>query len=144
MANFLSVSPNQTMFLLSVCLVPAGPFCHSCFYLCCLFRKVNNLYILSDFKVAKWAVSSLTHCSNPFQVNMYISRFPIQILHNIQNVQKGKRHQKKDKKFLSFQIVWYPTYQHLAAFGKKFPTTEFGLILAETSCWELEKKIARL
>jgi hypothetical protein len=54
-------------------------------------------YILLDFKVATWAVSSLslTHCSNPFQANMFISRFMIQMLHNIQNVQKGKRHQKK-------------------------------------------------
>ncbi len=34
---------------------------------------------------AKWAVSSLTYCSNPFQVNtgMFISRIKIQILHNI-------------------------------------------------------------
>jgi hypothetical protein len=37
--------------------------------------------MLLDFKGAKWAF--LTHCSNPFQVNMFISRFMIQILHNI-------------------------------------------------------------
>jgi hypothetical protein len=36
---------------------------------------------------------SLTLCSNPFQVSMFISRFMIQILHNIQNVQEGKIHQ---------------------------------------------------
>jgi hypothetical protein len=54
-------------------------------------------YILLGFKLAKWAVSSLTHCSNPFQVNMFISRFMIQILHNIQNVQEGKRHQIQRK-----------------------------------------------
>jgi hypothetical protein len=47
-------------------------------------------YILLDFKVAKWAVSYLTHCSNPFQENIYISRFMIQILHNIQNYRKRK------------------------------------------------------
>jgi hypothetical protein len=29
LANFLSVSPNQTKFLPSVCLVPAGLFCHA-------------------------------------------------------------------------------------------------------------------
>jgi hypothetical protein len=30
-SNFLSISPNQTMFLPAVCLVPAGLFCHSKF-----------------------------------------------------------------------------------------------------------------
>jgi hypothetical protein len=55
------------------------------------FRRFTA-YILLNFKVANWAVSSLTHCSNPFQVNMFISRFLIQILHNTQNVQEGKRH----------------------------------------------------
>jgi hypothetical protein len=52
--------------------------------------------IYADFKVAKWAVSSLTQCSNPFQVNIFISRFMKQILHNFQNVQEGKGHQKKE------------------------------------------------
>jgi hypothetical protein len=52
-------------------------------------------YIILDFKVANWAVSSLTHLFKSFQVNMFISRFMIQILHTIQNVQEGKRHQKK-------------------------------------------------
>jgi hypothetical protein len=28
--------------------------------------------------------------------NMFISRFMIEILHNIQNVQEGKTHQKKE------------------------------------------------
>ncbi len=51
---------------------------------------------LLNFEVAKWAVSSLTHCSNPFQVDMFISRFMIQILNNIINVPEGKRHQKKE------------------------------------------------
>jgi hypothetical protein len=54
LANFLSISPTQTKFLSSVCLVP----------------EVFSAYILLDFKVAKWAVSSLTHSSNPFQVNV--------------------------------------------------------------------------
>jgi hypothetical protein len=44
-----------------------------------------SIYILLDFKVANWAVSSLAHSSNPFQVN---------IAKRIQNVQEGKRHQK--------------------------------------------------
>jgi hypothetical protein len=58
-------------------------------------RRITT-YILLDFNIAKWAVSSLTHCSNPFQINMFISRFMIQILQNIQNVQEGKEHQKKE------------------------------------------------
>ncbi len=62
MANFLYISPNQTEFFPSVCLVPAGLFCHSCCNRCSLFKKVINLYtVLLDFNVAKWAVSSLTH-----------------------------------------------------------------------------------
>ncbi len=110
LANFLSISPNQTLFLPSVCLVPCGLFCHYRLNLC------SQTYILSDFKVAKWAVSSLTHCSNHFQVNMFISRFMIQILYNILNVQEGKRHQKKRdiKFFISFQIC---VVTNLSVFG---------------------------
>jgi hypothetical protein len=86
------------------CLVPPGLFCNSCFNLCSIFQKVNTFTLL-NFKVVKWAVSSLTHCSNPFQVNLLISRFMIQILQIIQNVQEGKKHQKKEtSKLLSFQI----------------------------------------
>jgi len=55
-----------------------------------------SFFKILDFKVAKWAVSSLTHYSNPFQVDMCISKFIIQILHMIQNVQEGKRYQKKE------------------------------------------------
>ncbi len=40
LANFLSISPNQTKFLPSVCLVPAELFCHSYFNLCRLLKKV--------------------------------------------------------------------------------------------------------
>jgi hypothetical protein len=43
-------------------------------------------------------------------------------LQRIQNVQEGKRHQKKS---------------HLAAFWVEFPNSR---ILNETSCWEVEKK----
>jgi hypothetical protein len=57
-----------------------------------------------DFKVAKWTVFSLTHCSNPFQVNMLISRFMVQIRHTIQNVQDGKGIRKKRHQILRFQI----------------------------------------
>ncbi len=34
--------------------------------------KRLSTYILLDFKVTKWAVSSLTHSPNPFQVNMFM------------------------------------------------------------------------
>ncbi len=52
----------QHWFLPSVCLVPAGISCHSCFNLCSLFfLKRLSTYILLDFKVTKWAVSILTH-----------------------------------------------------------------------------------
>jgi hypothetical protein len=52
------------------------------------------------------AVSSLTHCSNPFQVNMFISRIKIQILHNITTKCTGreKTSEKRDVKYLSFKI----------------------------------------
>ncbi len=40
LANFLSISPNQTKFFLSVCLAPAGHFCYFGFSL----WGVNNLY----------------------------------------------------------------------------------------------------
>ncbi len=43
LANFLSISPNQTYFLTYVCLVPAGLFCYSCFNLCSLFNRQTNL-----------------------------------------------------------------------------------------------------
>ncbi len=82
LAKFLSISPNQTKFLPSVCLVPAGLFCHS-FSKPLVSLRMLSTYILLDFKVAKWAVSSLTHCSNAFQVNMFTSRFIIQMLHII-------------------------------------------------------------
>ncbi len=55
-----------------------------------LFSLVNT------FKVAKRAVSLLTQYSNPFEVNMFISRFMIQLVHNILKVQEGKKHQKKE------------------------------------------------
>ncbi len=34
--------------------------------------KMLSTCILLDFKVTKWAVSSLTHSSNPFQVNVFM------------------------------------------------------------------------
>ncbi len=100
LANFLSIYPNQTIFLSSVCLVPAGllPF---------LFQSKQLTQILLDFKVAKWAISSMTHCSNIFEVHMFILRFMIQILHNIPNVREGKRHQKKENQTCKgSKFVW--------------------------------------
>ncbi len=45
LSNFLSISPNQTKFLPSVCRVPAGLFCYFAFSLCGVFKKVINLTI---------------------------------------------------------------------------------------------------
>ncbi len=53
MATFLSISPNLTKFLTYVCLVPAGLFCHSCFNLCSLFKKVINLYTFRLLRLLK-------------------------------------------------------------------------------------------
>ncbi len=132
MANFLSISPNRIMFLPSVCLVPAGLFCHSCFNNCSLFKKVNNLYTFR-FKVAKWAFSSLAYYSNSFQVNMFISRLMIQYFIIIKMYTKGKTSEKRDIKFLSFQIcvvtnLSAPTLLlslFLLFLGRGFPTAEF-------------------
>jgi hypothetical protein len=44
--------------------------------------------------------------------------------------------------------VWQPTYQYTLAayvfvpsvFGENIPTAEFGMISAETACWDMERK----
>jgi hypothetical protein len=54
LANFLYISPKQTKFFPSVCLVPAGLFCHFEFSLCSVFEKLIYLTIVG-FKVAKRA-----------------------------------------------------------------------------------------
>jgi hypothetical protein len=59
-------------------------------------RLTITTFILLDFKDAKWAVSPLTHCLNPFQENMCISRFMIQILPNIQTVQEREKTSEKE------------------------------------------------
>jgi hypothetical protein len=56
-------------------------------------------------------------------------------LQRIQTVQEGKRHQKKETSSF-FCLCSF-------CFGKKFPTAEFGMISTETSCWEIERKIAK-
>jgi hypothetical protein len=64
---------------------------------------------------------------------MFISRFMIQILHNIQNVQEEKRHQKKEtSNFEASNFLWLLTCQHLAAFvmvpsafGRRFKQLNF-------------------
>jgi hypothetical protein len=68
LANFLSISPNQ-VFAVRLSGPRAGLSYHSCFNLCSVSRKAINLFTyLLYFKVAKWAVSSLTHSSNSFRV----------------------------------------------------------------------------
>jgi hypothetical protein len=54
------------------------------------------------------------------------------ILQRMQNVQQGKRHQKKiHLAALSLFLLFY---------GRTFQTTILKVILAETSCWEIERK----
>jgi hypothetical protein len=50
--------------------------------------------------------------------------------------------------FKLLNFVWYPTYQYTQAayvfvpsvFGENIPTAEFGMIWAETACWDIESK----
>ncbi len=65
LANFLSIFPNQTMFLPSVCLVPGLDFSAIPVSISAVSLGMLSTYFL-DFKVAKWAVSYLTHSSNSF------------------------------------------------------------------------------
>jgi hypothetical protein len=67
LARFLSISPNQTKFLPSVCLVPGQVFSAIPVSISAVSLGRRNLYTFY-FTVAKWAVSSLTHSSNPFRV----------------------------------------------------------------------------
>jgi hypothetical protein len=71
LANFLSNSPNQTkfcgLFAWSQLDFPAIPVSISAVSL----KRLSN-YLLLNFKFTKWAVSSLAHSSNPFQVNMFM------------------------------------------------------------------------
>ncbi len=52
-------------------------------------------------------------------------------LQRIQNVQEGKRHPKKETSSCLFLLFLRET----------FPTAEFWMISAETSCWEIERKL---
>ncbi len=103
-------------------------------------------YVLLDFKVAKWAVSSLTHWSNPYQVNMFISKFMIQICIIFKMYRKGKDIIKKRHKIFLIFLIYLVTNLSspfvfvFSAFGEKFPTAEFRMISAETPCWEIERK----
>jgi hypothetical protein len=67
LVNFLSIPPNKTKFLPSVCLIHGLDFSAIPVSISAVSvgRLSNNIYLL-DFKVAKWAVSFLTHSSNPF------------------------------------------------------------------------------
>ncbi len=76
MANFLSISPNQTKFLPSICMVPGLDFSaipDSIFAESLGKLSIYILYFL-DFKVykCKWAMSLLTLSSNPFKYCKYV------------------------------------------------------------------------
>jgi hypothetical protein len=53
-----------------------------------------------------------------------------------------------DLQFLSFLICVVKTYQYTQAayvfvpsfLGENIPTAEFGMISAETACWDVERK----
>jgi hypothetical protein len=59
LANFLSISPNQTRFLPSVCLVPGLDFSAIPVSNSAVSSGRLSTYTFLDFKVVKWAVSSL-------------------------------------------------------------------------------------
>ncbi len=100
------------MFLPSVCLAPAGLFCHP---ISAVSLRRLTTYILLDFKVAKRAVSSLTHCSNPFQICLFQdSWFKYCIIFKM--YRKGKDIRKRDIQFLSFQICVVTNLSALSCF----------------------------
>ncbi len=50
LANFLSISPTKPQFLPTVCLVPAGHFCRSCFFSSCTLSRIcilRTMYMFS-------------------------------------------------------------------------------------------------
>jgi hypothetical protein len=100
-------------------------------------------YLLLDFKVSNGQFPSDTLFKS-LSSNMFISRIMIQILHNIQNVQAGKRHHKKGQNFQALSLfgtnLSTPFVFVFSAFGEKFPTAGFRIILAETPCCEIERK----
>jgi hypothetical protein len=58
LANFLSISPNQTKFLPYVCLVPAFYFSVIPASISAVSLRRLSTYILLDFKIAKYADTS--------------------------------------------------------------------------------------
>ncbi len=93
-------------------------FCH---YLS--FSEWFQLKFQKKFKIeAPYSAVSLT--SRQTRQNINSKRR----LQRIQNVQEGKRHLAA--------FVFVPS-----VFGEKFSTAEFWIISAETSCWEIERKI---
>jgi hypothetical protein len=95
LANLLSISPNQTKFFPYVCLVPG-----------------------LDFSAIPVSISAVFLTGRQTWQNVNRKRR----LQRIQNVQEGKRHQKKETSSCFFLL-----------FLEKFPTAEFLILLAETS-----------
>jgi hypothetical protein len=64
LANFLSISQNQTKYFAVCCLVSGLDFSAILVSIPAVsLGRLSTLYFL-DLKVAKWAVSSLKHSSN--------------------------------------------------------------------------------
>jgi hypothetical protein len=85
-----------------------------------------------DFFAIPISISSVSLTSRQTWQNVKSKRR----LQKIQNVQEGKRHYKK-RHLVSFVLV-------PSDFSEKFPTTDFGIISAETSLWEIERKLPKI
>ncbi len=122
------------MFLRSVCLVPLDFSAIPVSISAASLRRLTT-YILLDFKVAKWAVSSLTHFSNPSSKYVYFKNldsntcmiFKLSI--NGKDIRK-KRHQIfKLPNLCGNQLISTKLLLSLfllfLLFGEKFPTAEF-------------------
>ncbi len=70
LAKFLSISPNQTPVLPSVCLVPAGHFRRSCFFSSCILSQICSLYnvhVLTPTCTVQYVIS----CAVNIQLQLY-------------------------------------------------------------------------
>ena len=80
MANFLSISPDQTKFFPSVCLVPAGLFCYFGFSLCGIlgmFQYCFNIPQLSiNYKSIYLFFTTFLICLTIFHFTVYQFSLP--------------------------------------------------------------------
>ncbi len=140
LANFLSISPNQTP-VFAVCLLgpswiflpfPFLPILYSLPYLLYVTMYVHVLSPTCTGSVITYGVragrgggemATIDTTSRQTWQNVNSKRR----MQRIQNGQEGKRHQKKRHKILSFHICVVTTAFLFvpSVFGEKFPTAEF-------------------